>query len=114
MTKPVYLEVVVPYDSLPYLETRKYDPNDPLMSTSTYIFGPGSYLKGFDQMNFYPGIYGKFSLSFEYGGWQDKVTALEVGVVIDGHMKAMPIMAKIKNDQVLVNFYISLLWGGKW
>ncbi|MBL0102816.1 MAG: hypothetical protein IPP51_03075 [Bacteroidetes bacterium] len=114
MTKPVYLDVVIPNDSTAYLETRKYDPADPLMQSSTYIYGPGPYLRGFDEMNFYPGVYGKFAISFEYGGWQDKVTALEVGVVVDSYLKPLPIMANIRNDQVLVNFYISLLWGGKW
>ena len=59
-------------------------------------------------------MYGKFALSFEYAGWQQKVTAIEAGVVLDYFPKAIPIMAYTKNENMYVNFYISLLWGGKW
>ncbi len=119
ITKPVYLDVIVPYDSIPYIVTRKYDPNDPLMKTPTYIYGPGPYFDGFDQLKLYPGAYGKFGFSFEYAGWHDKITAIEVGAVVDAQPTAIPIMAEnptqgIFNNSVLVNLYITLVWGGKW
>lgn len=119
ITKPVYLEVIIPYDSIPYTISKKYDPADPLLQSPTYIYGPGPYFEGFDQMKFYPGAYGKLALSFEYAGWHDRITALEVGVVTDAHPVAIPIMAAdakqgIFNNRVLFNFYITLLWGKKW
>ena len=119
ITKPVYLEVIVPYDSIPYTVILKYDPTNPLMQSGTYIFGPGPYFDGFDQLKIYPGAYAKFAVSFEYAGWHDKITALEVGIVADAQPTAIPIMAEnpsqgIFNNHVLINFYISLLWGKKW
>lgn len=119
ITKPLYLDVIVPYDSIPYIITKRYDPSDPLMQSPTYIFGPGPYFSGFDQLQLYPGGYGKFGFSFEYAGWHNKVTAIEVGVIADAHPKAIPIMSEnpnkgILNNKVLFNLYLTLLWGGKW
>jgi hypothetical protein len=117
ITKPVFLDVLVdsPYDSLhKVVETRKYDPDDPDQQDPVNIFRPGPYFQGLDQLNIYPGGYAKFAISFEYSGWQQKVTALEAGVVVDAFPKAIPIMAFIPNDKVIFNFYISLMWGGKW
>ncbi|HNP49568.1 MAG TPA: hypothetical protein PKL85_12065, partial [Bacteroidia bacterium] len=84
ITKPVYLEILVddPYDSLAkVIDTRRYDPNDPQQQAVENIYGPGPYFNGLGKMSIYPGIYGKLALSFEYAGWQQKVTALEAGVV---------------------------------
>ena len=119
ITKPVFLDVIVTSDSIPYVVTRKYDPNDPLMQLPTYIYGPGPYFEGFDQLKLYPGAYGKFGFSFEYAGWHDKITAIEVGVVADAHPTAIPIMSQnptqgIFNNKVLLNLYLTLVWGGKW
>lgn len=117
ITKPVYLEILVddPYDSLAkVIDTRRYDPNDPQQQAVENIYGPGPYFNGLGKLSIYPGIYGKLALSFEYAGWQQKVTALEAGVVVDYFPKAIPIMAYNKNENLYVNFYLSLLWGGKW
>jgi hypothetical protein len=117
ITKPVYLDVLVdyPYDSLlKQVETRQYDPEDPLQQTPENIYGPGPYFQGIDQLKFYPGAFAKLALSFEYAGWQQKVTAIETGIVLDGFLKEVPIMANIDNNRFYFNFYITLLWGGKW
>jgi len=117
MTKPVYLEVLLDsqYDSLfKVVEVRKYDPEDPLQQSVENIYGPGPYFQGFDQLKFHPGVYAKLALSFEYSVWQQKVTALETGVTVDYFPKAIPIMAYNKNENLYVNFFITLLWGAKW
>lgn len=116
ITKPVYLDVLVddPIDSTKIIDTRKYDPNDPYQQAVENIYGPGPYFMGFDQMRFYPGVYGKLALSFEYAGWQHRVTALETGIVVDAFPKAVPIMAFYPNDHLFFNFYITLIWGEKW
>ncbi|REJ81421.1 MAG: hypothetical protein DWQ44_10270 [Bacteroidetes bacterium] len=117
LTKPVYLEVLVDsrFDSLlKVIDTRRYDPEDPVQQSVENIFGPGPYFRGFDQMKIYPGAYAKVALSFEYSGWQQKVTAIETGVTLDYFPTAIPIMANVNNSNLHLNFYISLLWGGKW
>lgn len=117
ITKPVFLDILVdnPFDSLTkVIETRRYDPNDPEQQVQENIYGPGPYFNGMDQLSFYPGGYGKLALSFEYAGWQQKVTALETGICVDAFARALPIMANGKGRNLFFNFYITLIWGGKW
>src|SRR5690606_2157965 len=62
ITNPVYLDVLVddPFDSLlKKIETRQYDPNDPVQQSVENIYGPGPYFQGLDQLKVYPGAYGK-------------------------------------------------------
>lgn len=104
LTKPVYLQVLVDPDSVG-LETRKYDPDDPDQQAVENIYGPGNYFKGFNELSLYPGGYAKFALSFEYAGWQQKVTAIEAGMVVDYFpIKGIPIMAHRKADKLFFNF----------
>ena len=114
ITKPVYLDVLVRDSNSATLQTLKYDPNDPRFQIIENIYGPGPYFQGFDQLKLHPGGYAKFSVSFEYSGWQQKVTALETGVSLDVFPKEIPIMATIKINWLYFNFYISLTWGGRW
>ena len=116
ITKPVYLDILVdnPSDPTPRkIETRQYDPND-VQQNQENIYGPGPYFDGLDHLSIYPGGYGKFAFSFEYAGWQQKITAIETGVVIDAYARALPIMATGNGKNIFFNFYISLIWGGKW
>ena len=117
ITKPVYLDILVenPFDpQTKLIDTRQYDPNDPDQQLKENIYGPGPYFNGLDHLSVYPGGYGKFALSFEYAGWQDKITAIETGVVLDAYARAIPIMATGNKNNFFFNFYISLIWGGKW
>jgi hypothetical protein len=117
ITKPVYLDVVIdnPVDSsTKIIDTRRYDPNDPVQQVQENIYGPGPYFSGMDELSAYPGIYGKFSLSFEFSSVQQKITSLEAGVVFDAFMKEIPIMANEENHQLFLNFFVAISWGGKW
>jgi hypothetical protein len=118
LTKPVYLDILVsdptnPGEPYVPIVTERYDPKDPNQTISN-IYGGSSFFRGFGEMSLYPGVYGKFALSFEYAGWQQKIAALEVGAMADYFPKAIPIMAYNPNDNLYFNFYISILWGGKW
>jgi hypothetical protein len=116
ITKPVYLDILIdnPYDTLTKIvDTRRYDPNDPIQQAQENIYGPGPYFQGMDELSFYPGGYGKFAVSFEYAGWQQRITAIETGVVLDAYAKGIPIMANNKKNNLYFNFYITLIWGSK-
>ena len=115
ITKPVYNDVLVDTDdpNIKTVATKKYDPTDPHQQNVSDFYGPGNYFEGFDQLTLYPGAYGKFSLSFEYSTVHQKVAIIETGVVADGFLKTIPIMAYTKNNPYYVNLFVSLLWGGK-
>ena len=118
ITKPVYNDILVDdpqIDNQNYkiIVSKRYDPDDPEQQDISDFYGPGNYFSGFDQLQIYPGAYGKFSLSFEYSTVHQKVAIIETGFCADAYLKEIPIMAYIKNNQYYFNFYVSLMWGGK-
>ena len=115
LTKPVYLDIIEdsPDSNSFFYVSKRYDPKDPEQGIER-IYGGSSFFKGFGEMSIYPGVYGKFAVSFEYAGWQQKIAALETGVMLDYFPRAIPMMAYNPDRNVYFNFYISILWGGKW
>ncbi|MEO8088153.1 MAG: hypothetical protein ABI763_15135 [Bacteroidota bacterium] len=115
ITKPVYNDVLQDTEdpTIKTVATKKYDPSDPHQQNVSDFYGPGSYFEGFGQITLYPGAYGKFSFSFEYSTVHQKVAIIETGIVADGFLKTIPIMAFTKNNPYYVNLFVSLLWGGK-
>ena len=107
-TKPVYLEIFQP-DQLPKAEA--YDPN---IHQIQDIFGRAAFTYGLDKMRLYPGAYGKFALSFEYGSTSTDIKTIETGVFVDAFLRDIPIMAYVDNKSYFINLYVALTWGGKW
>jgi hypothetical protein len=108
ITKPVYLEIIKP-DQLPQAE--QYDPNKHDVFN---IFGRAAFTYGFDKLKLYPGAYGKFGVSFEYGSGSTDVKTIETGVFADVFVREIPIMAYTENKSYFINLYVALTWGGKW
>lgn len=109
--KPIYLEIGYPTIPYEFVVTERYDPEKHSIDN---IYGRSSVFRGIDKMQFYPGIYGKFGFSFEYGRKQKSVRSLEAGVVIDYYIQDVPMMAKIDNDPFYLTFYLSFNFGYKW
>lgn len=112
ITKPIYVKVVK-YDSGDttfYYEDEKYDPDK---HDITSIFSKSSFFKGFDGLKFYPGVYFKTGLNFEFSSGSKTLQCLEFGICADLFYKNVPILA-FRNDQFLfTNLYLSLHFGGK-
>lgn len=117
--KPIYLEIGYPTVPYEYVATERYDPdkvdeNGTRIHSIDNIFGRSSVFKGIENMQFYPGIYGKAGFSFEYGKRQKAVRSLEAGVVFDYYFQEVPMMAFIKNDPFFLTLYLSFNFGAKW
>jgi hypothetical protein len=111
LLKPVYLEVYpegIATNRKTVLE--RYDPDKHMQED---IFGPGNFFNGLGEMKFYPGIFTKFGLEFEYSGERERISALEVGVTADVYFKEVPIMALTENRSFFLNLYIAILIGNK-
>lgn len=113
--KPIYLDVAYRNSagSVTAVVTERYDSENPA-HTQNNILGRSSPFRGIDKMQFYPGMYGKFGFSFEYGKKQKAVRSLEAGVIIDYYIRDVPMMARIKNDPYYLTFYLAVNFGVKW
>ncbi len=109
MAKPIYLNIIHDITLNQYfitysLKTEKYDP---AKHNSENIYGDGDFFKGFDELSFHPGLYGKLGLSFDFSKLNQTLSAIEVGGVAEYFPKAIPIMANRDPEHFFLTFYIS-------
>lgn len=109
-TKPVYLYIIEssssPTDQT--LVAERFDPNHVNLNN---IYGRAPFTTGFNKMSFYPGLYGKFAFSFEFGHDDTKIRCLEVGVILDKFIKSVPIMYSVDNHGIFGTAYLSYSFG---
>lgn len=110
ITKPVYLYIVKYNEQTgeSFLELERFDPQQHYIG---YIYGRGPFIKGFDGLGIYPGLYAKAGLSFEYAAKNQFVKTLECGVFVDGFYKNVPVMAYQNSQFLFSSLYISLHFG---
>ena len=72
--------------------------------------GPG-FGKGWSDIDVTPGAYLKTALRFDYGSYNEIVSALEVGIAADFYSKKIPIMVYEKQKQFFFTGYVAILFG---
>jgi hypothetical protein len=111
ITKPVYLYILKPISPSGYeysITEERYNPDEHFVDN---IFGRASFTKGFNELSFYPGVHAKIGLDFDFGTYNSKVKSLEVGVILDGFIRPIPIMAFNDPNYYFLTFYFSFNFG---
>ena len=75
------------------------------------ITGSSGFTKGFGQGKIIPGAFGRLALRFDYGRYNEFLSALEVGVNLEYYSKAMHIMVDNPANQFFANGYIAIEFG---
>ncbi len=109
-TIPNYVYVIKPFDNYGdyTLDAERYNPE---IHSQDSIYGNGPILKGIWQTQFHPGAYIKAGLSFEFGGMDQTIWALEIGGFLDGYLTEIPIMAYNTNQRLFTSLYLSIHFG---
>lgn len=109
LLKPYYLRVV---DGTGQEKDIKYSQADSAAFLDVSdIVGAAGFGKGFNQIKFVPGLHAKGAFRFDYGRYNELVSALEVGIQAEYYTQKMPIMLLNKEKRFFFNAYISLLFG---
>ncbi len=116
ITKPVYLNILKPTGNFGEFDvvTEKYNPQEHFLDN---IYGRAPFTEGLGEIKFHPGLYTKLGFNFEYAPIFEDVKALEIGTILEGYSKEIPIMALLadnKNKQIFLSFYINIMFGRKW
>ncbi|MCW3120061.1 MAG: hypothetical protein JWM28_4143 [Chitinophagaceae bacterium] len=106
--RPYYLQV---QDASGNQVTIKYSQQDSALFTGNSILAGGGLGKGWGELKLRPGAYGKAGLRFDYGRFNEMVSAIEVGVSVDAYLKKIPIMLFQKEKQLFFQGYIALEFG---
>lgn len=114
LLRPYYLEI---NDSVGNgRRAIKYDSADSTLFSSASDLGnagvsSAGFSKGWGDMKLSPGAYVKTALRFDYGSYNEVVSALEVGVSAEYYFKKVPQLIFLKQNQLFVNVYVSILFG---
>lgn len=109
LLKPYYIEIEDP--TTHQRSEIKYDNNDAVFLDPSIIIGKGGITKGFNEIKFVPGAHARAALRFDYGRYNEVLSALEVGVNAEYYSKAMPILLLNKENKFFFNAYIALVFG---
>ena len=112
ITKPMYLYIIYVKSLYDYeIREEKYNPEIHYIEN---IYGRGSFLAGITQIRFYPGIYVKGGLEFEFGTKNRRINSLEAGATLDFSPIAMPIMAYNPKQMYFITLYVGFSLGKRY
>lgn len=110
LLKPYYIEIQNPVTNS--REQIKYNvTNENLFLDPTIIIGKGGLTKGFNEIQFVPGAHARAALRFDYGRYNEVLSAMEVGINAEYYSKTMPILLLNKERKFFFNAYIALVFG---
>jgi hypothetical protein len=113
ITKPIYLYIIYFNPGFTDYEIREERYNPDVHGVDN-IYGRGSFLAGFSQIGFHPGVYVKTGLDFEYGNKNRQISALEVGGCFDYSPIPVPIMAYNPKQSFFLTLYVSVMFGKRY
>ena len=114
LLKPYYLNLTRLQDNgfIDYVSTERYsEENKDLFLDETKIVGPASFFKGFGQITALPGLHARLGAHFSLGAFDEYVKAFEIGIMVDGFFKRVPIMIIENNTPMFINGYLSFQIG---
>jgi len=109
MLKPYYIQVEDP--STGNISDIKYNNNDSIFLDPNSIIGASSFGKGFGEIKYVPGIHIRTGLRFDYGRYNEVLSAIEVGLNLEYYTEKMPIMVLSDPHHAFLNAYISIEFG---
>lgn len=111
LLRPYYLEVEDPANNG---ETRsiKYSVEDSalFLDQSTIIAG-GGFGKGWSEIKVKPGAFAKVGMRFDFGRYNESVSALEIGMSVEAYASKIQIMALQDDKRMFFQGYIAFLFG---
>ena len=78
---------------------------------SNNIIGGPTFSKGWSDMTVVPGAYAKAAVRFDYGSYNEVVSAIEVGLTGEFYSKKIPQMVYNKQKQFFLGGYVAVLFG---
>ena len=113
MLKPYYLDVTDPIsnEALTIRYMNDGSRNDSLFLDPQTINGGAGVFKGFNKMKIKPGLFLKGAVRFDYGRYNELISAVEAGFNVEWYVKDMPIMINNNARKLFTNVFIALEFG---
>lgn len=109
LLRPYYIQVDDPANQVN--KTIKYTPEDSALFLGPTITGGGGFGKGWSEIKVKPGVFAKGAMRFDYGRFNESVSALEIGVTTEYYFSKIPIMLFRKDKNLFLHVYVAILFG---
>ncbi len=110
LLKPYYIEIKDPANN--QFKDIRYDATTRnLFLDPTIIQGSSGFGKGWKELEFVPGAHVRTALRFDYGRYNEMLSALEIGLNAEFYSKKMPQMVDNKEKRFFFNAYVALTFG---
>lgn len=111
LLKPYYLKVIDNNREATIKYLDQPGRNDSLFLDPTKIITSAGLFKGFNEIKMKPGIHAKASLRFDYGKYNEVVSAVEAGINAEYYFGKMPIMALNTPRSFFINAFVAINFG---
>lgn len=109
LIKPYYINVT---DSGGGTRDVRYSAaTDKFFRNGRPINGGGTFGKGFNQITLNPGVFGRAALRFDYGRFNELLSAIETGVTAQYYTKDVQMMLAQPGKKFFFNAYVALVFG---
>jgi hypothetical protein len=107
LLRPYYLQVEKGNE----YQYVKYNSPDSSLFLNGPILGGPTFGKGWSDLTVTPGLYAKTAVRFDYGSYNEIVSAIEVGITGEYYTQKIPILLRIPQKQFFFSGYVSILFG---
>jgi hypothetical protein len=107
LLRPYYVQVQQS-NGVNFIKYNSIDSSDFLNGR---ILGGPTFSKGWSDMTVVPGAYAKAAVRFDYGSYNEVVSAVEVGLSGEFYSKKIPQLAYNKEKQFFISGYVAILFG---
>ena len=89
----------------------KYNSPDSAAFLGGRIIGGPTTGKGWNELTVVPGLYAKAAVRFDYGSYNEVISAIEVGITADFYSKKIPQIVYNPEKQFFFSGYVAILFG---
>lgn len=109
LLKPYYVK---PNGQAPIDYDFKYDSKDSLLFTDESVIGGGAgFTKGWNELKVKPGVYLKTALRFDFNRFNERISALEIGISVDYYTSGIPQMVYNKPEKLFFQGHVAYVFG---
>lgn len=109
LLRPYYITVSDPSEGE---RDIKYSVEDSaLFVDQSAIIAGGGFGKGWSEIKLKPGAFIKGGMRFDYGRYNETVSALEIGLSLEGYASKIPLMLYQKEQRLFFQGYIAIVFG---
>jgi hypothetical protein len=107
LLRPYYVQVE---DSTGQVVNIKYNQADSAQFLGN-VYGGTGLGTGWGELKLKPGLHAKLALRFDYGRYNELLSAIEVGVNAEYYFNQVPEMVLAPNHSFFLNSYVTILFG---